>query len=86
MHFSQILNSGERVRQKIYHKNANDGEHTPNYIIPVRNYYTTVGFVRGRSRDSQRGHGPKKWTAMGKRQTTRQKFGMIRNETCFTFS
>jgi len=31
MHFSQILNSGER--QKIYHKNADDGAHQINHPV-----------------------------------------------------
>ena len=35
MHFSQILNSGER--QKIYHKNADDGAHQINH--PVRKLF-----------------------------------------------
>ena len=45
MHFSQILNSGER--QKIYHKNADDGAHQINH--PVRNYF--IPFVPNRQKD-----------------------------------
>jgi len=59
MHFSQILNSGER--QKIYHKNADDGAHQINH--PVRNYL--IPFVPNPPKDVDtlvRLDPPTKWT------------------------
>lgn len=48
MHFSQILNSGER--QKIYHKNADDGAHQINHPVTKLLHPFSSPIVRGPAR------------------------------------
>ena len=75
MHFSQILNSGER--QKIYHKNADDGAHQINH--PVRkllHLFRPQSSVDPPVRRDKKVDGQ----VMGKRQTTR-KLGMVWNDS-----
>ena len=48
MHFSQILNSGER--QKIYHKNADDGAHQINHPVKKLFHFPSI-YVPNRQKD-----------------------------------